>query len=162
MRCKALGSRLYQIWTCAWLCLAGSLFQVSPSRFTLHTKKLVLDFVGVIATWHPCSLAPGLNIWALYTPVLGGSHFLWEPARSGSYILLWEFGRFSLSHTHTHIYRAGENWAVLRIFIFSKFTWFSNRPVLAYMITVSSPVLLSGSHNPVLFFSKLIFNLIVI
>jgi hypothetical protein len=80
----------------------------------------------------------GLNIWALYIPVLGGSHFLWEPAGSGSYIMYvcWEPDLY----IYIYIYRAGENWPVLRIFIFSKFTWFSNRPVLAYMITVSSPV----------------------
>jgi len=56
MQCKALGGRLYQIWT---LCLALPCRALIPGLgFTLHTKKLVLNFVSIIATWHPCSLAP--------------------------------------------------------------------------------------------------------
>jgi hypothetical protein len=30
-------------------------------RLLLYTKKLVLNFVGIIATWHPCCLAPGFE-----------------------------------------------------------------------------------------------------
>ncbi len=71
----------------------------------------------------------------------------WEPTSSSSYIMLWEPDQFS--YIYIYIYRLVRANQVLKIFIFSKFNWFPNRVVFAYMIKL---VLLSGSHNLVLFF----------
>jgi hypothetical protein len=53
----------------------------------------------------------------------------------------------NLISSHIYIFGLVTADQVLRIFIFSKFTWFSNRAILAYMIIVSS-------HNPILYFWK--------
>jgi hypothetical protein len=83
--------------------------------------------------------------WAVLT-------FLWEPIGSSSYIMLWEPDQFSIFSGG--LVRPNQ---VIKIFIFSKFTRYSTRVVLAYIIThvqFSQP----SSH----FFWKLKFNLIII
>lgn len=51
-------------------------------------------------------------------PVLGGSHFLWEPADSGSLMMLLEPDRFS----NIYNFSAGENRSGCQVFIFLKLT----------------------------------------
>jgi hypothetical protein len=118
MRCKALGGRLYQIWTCAWLCLAGPLFQVLPSGFyATHKKNSFWTLWASLLHGTHVVWPQGLNIWALYTPVLGSSHFLWEPDRSGSYILLSESDGFSYIYIYIGLVRTDR---------FSGFLFFPN------------------------------------
>ncbi len=92
--------------------------------------------------------------------MLGGSHFFCEnqpvPVLTSCYDNL--IG--SLIYIYIYIYIGlVRTDRVLRIFIFSKFTRFSNRVILAYIITLGS---LARFSQPGSFFWKLIFNLILI
>jgi hypothetical protein len=69
--------------------------------------------------------------------VLDGSHFFWgENQLVPVLTLCYE----NLISSHIYISRLVRTDQVLKIFIFSKFNWFPNRVVFAYMITVGSLV----------------------
>ncbi len=77
-------------------------------------------------------------------PVLGGSHFFWEPDDSDSLMILWEPDRFS-----NKFFLTGENQSGYQIFIFS------NSPgsqISRSSYTLQQPVFTSGSHNLIIKF----------
>jgi hypothetical protein len=64
--------------------------------------------------------------------------FLWEPAGSSSYIMLWEPDRFS--NNFCGLVRTDQGINILNFF---KLTWYLDRAVLTYTIPISFDILFS-------------------